>query len=258
MSRKVPLLSSASMSSVNESNSGLEPRILIIDDDREFCELIRDYLDSFGYKVGMAHTGPAGVEAATHEVWHAVILDVMLPGLDGFEVLKRIRRTCDVPVLMLTARGGEMDQIIGLEIGADDYLPKGSSTRALLARLRAITRRATAQAGQAPVASTEIIIAELRIHPDSRSADIHGQTLTLTPGEFDILHSLAKAKGRVKTRDALLEEVRERDWEVFDRSIDVQISALRRKLGDDPKTPRFIRTVRSAGYMLVDPDAPPL
>jgi DNA-binding response OmpR family regulator len=233
--------------------------VLIIDDDREFCELIRDYLESFGYRVGMAHTGPAGVEAAAQEAWHAVILDVMLPGMDGFEVLKRIRRTSDVPVLMLTARGGEMDQIIGLEIGADDYLPKGSSTRALLARLRAITRRASAQAGHAvETPLTEIIIAELRIHPDSRRADIHGQPLTLTPGEFDILLSLARAKNRVKTRDALLEEVRERDWEVFDRSIDVQISALRRKLGDDPKHPRFIRTVRSAGYMLVDPDAPPL
>ncbi len=233
--------------------------VLIIDDDRGFCELIRDYLDGFGYKVGMAHTGPAGVEAATRETWHAVILDVMLPGLDGFEVLKRIRRVSEVPVLMLTARGGEMDQIIGLEIGADDYLPKGSSTRALLARLRAITRRAATRAEQPSVpAVREIVLAELRIHPDSRTADIHGQPLTLTPGEFDILLSLAKAKNRVKTRDALLEEVRERDWEVFDRSIDVQISALRRKLGDDPKNPRFIRTVRSAGYMLVDPDAPPL
>ncbi|HWB03201.1 MAG TPA: response regulator transcription factor [Verrucomicrobiales bacterium] len=228
--------------------------VLIIDDDREFCGLIRDYLGSFGYEVAMAHTGPAGVQAATQEAWHAVILDVMLPGMDGFEVLRRIRRTCDVPVLMLTARGAEMDQIIGLEIGADDYLPKGSSTRALLARLRAITRRATMQKAETPA---EIIIAELRIHPDSRSADINGQSLTLTPGEFDILLSLAKARNRVKTRDALLEEVRERDWEVFDRSIDVQISALRRKLGDDPKNPRFIRTVRSAGYMLVDPDAPP-
>jgi DNA-binding response OmpR family regulator len=231
-------------------------RVLIIDDDREFCELIRDFLETFGYKVAMAHTGPAGVEAAASEPWHAVILDVMLPGMDGFEVLKRIRRVSEVPVLMLTARGGEMDQIIGLEIGADDYLPKGSSTRALLARLRAITRRAAVHKPEEETPA-EIVISELRIHPDSRRADVSGQPLSLTPGEFDILFSLAKAKNRVKTRDALLEEVRERDWEVFDRSIDVQISALRRKLGDDPKNPRFIRTVRSAGYMLVDPDAPP-
>jgi DNA-binding response OmpR family regulator len=232
--------------------------VLIIDDDRDFCELIRDFLEGFGYTVAMAHTGPAGVEVAGKEPWHAVILDVMLPGMDGFEVLKRIRKTSEVPVLMLTARGGEMDQIIGLEIGADDYLPKGSSTRALLARLRAITRRAQAQGQKGADTPAGIAIAELRIHPDSRTADIQGHPLTLTPGEFDILLSLAKAKNRVKTRDALLEEVRERDWEVFDRSIDVQISALRRKLGDDPKNPRFIRTVRSAGYMLVDPDAPPV
>ncbi len=233
------------------------PRVLIIDDDREFCGLIRDYLEPFGYAVSMAHTGRAGADAALGDAWHAVILDVMLPVMDGFEVLKLIRRASDVPVLMLTARGAEMDQIIGLEIGADDYLPKGSSTRALLARLRAITRRAALpQREEEARKEPEIIVAELRIHPASRTADRNGRPLQLTPGEFDLLVSLAKAKGRVKTRDALLEEIRERDWEVFDRSIDVLISTLRRKLGDDPKTPRFIRTVRSAGYMLTDPDSP--
>jgi two-component system, OmpR family, response regulator CpxR len=233
-------------------------RILIIDDDRAFCGLIQDYLSAFGYDVSMAHTGPEGVEKALNGRWHAIILDVMLPGLNGFEALKRIRRSSDAPVLMLTARGDETDQIAGLEIGADDYLPKGSSTRQLLARLHAITRRASlAAAKAAPPPSEEIVIAELRLHPDSRLASLGGRTLTLTPGEFDILLSLARAKGRVKTRDHLLAEVRERDWEIFDRAIDVQISALRRKLGDDPKNPRFIRTVRSAGYMLIDPGAPP-
>ena len=244
--------------SPNEPASG-NSRVLIIDDDRAFCALIRDYLASFGYAVAAAHTGPAGVDAALAEPWHAIILDVMLPGLDGFEVLKKIRRTSDVPVLMLTARGDEMDQIAGLEIGADDYLPKGSSTRQLLARLHAITRRATvAAANPAGLPTGEITIAELRVNPAARTAAIGGQPLTLTPGEFDMLLSLARAKGRVKTRDALLSEIRDREWEVFDRAIDVQISALRKKLGDDPKAPRFIRTVRSAGYMLVDPDAPPL
>ena len=238
--------------------NGQPPNVLIIDDDRPFCALIGDYLTGFGYHLEAAHTGPSGVERATSgEAWHAVILDVMLPGLDGFEVLKNIRKKSDVPVLMLTARGDEADQIVGLEIGADDYLAKGSSTRQLVARLHAITRRAATAATQVsgtPPPAEEIVIAELRINPAAYKATLHGSLLVLTPGEFAILVSLAKAKGRVKTRDHLLSEVRDREYEVFDRAIDVQVSSLRRKLGDDPKNPRFIRTVRSAGYMLMDPD----
>ena len=243
-------------STTNDKIADHRSSVLIIDDDRDLCALIRDYLAAFGYAVSAAHTGPEGVERALAEPWQAIILDVMLPGLDGFEVLKRIRRESDTPVLMLTARGDEADQIVGLEIGADDYLPKGSSTRQLLARLHAITRRAAAAA--TPAAATDapepdIVVAELRISPAARKATLDGKKLVLTPGEFDILLSLARAKGRVKTRDHLLAEVRDREYEVFDRAIDVQVSALRRKLGDDPKAPRFIRTVRSAGYMLVDP-----
>jgi DNA-binding response OmpR family regulator len=234
-------------------------RVLIIDDDRALCVLLRDYLAPFGYAVSYAHTGPAGVEMAVAEPWHAIILDVMLPGFDGFEVLKQIRRQRDVPVIMLTARGDEADQIVGLEMGADDYLPKGSSSRQLLARLHAITRRASLAAAQAAaVPVDEIVIAELRVNPAARTAALGVEPLTLTPGEFNLLLSLARAKGRVKTREALLEECRDREWEIFDRAIDVQVSALRKKLGDDPKSPRFIRTVRSAGYMLVDPNAPPV
>ena len=234
-----------------------KPSVLIIDDDRDFCALIANYLSTFGYAVSAAHTGPAGAERALAESWQAVILDVMLPGFDGFEVLKRIRRASNVPVLMLTARGDETDQIVGLEVGADDYLPKGSSTRQLLARLHAVTRRAAAAGAptKAALPPKEIVIAELRINLDARQVTLADRSVVLTPGEFDILASLAKAKGRVKTRDHLLEEVREREYEVFDRAIDVQVSNLRRKLGDDPKNPRFVRTVRSAGYMLVDPDA---
>ncbi len=234
-----------------------QPNVLIVDDDRDFCALIRDYLGAFNYTVAVAHTGPAGVEQALAQPWQAIILDVMLPGMDGFEVLRQIRRSCDTPVLMLTARGDEADQIVGLEIGADDYLPKGSSTRQLLARLHAITRRAATAAAHVATPSEEIIVAELRVNPATRSAAVGDRLLTLTPGEFDILVSLARAKGRVKTRDHLLAEIRDREYEVFDRAIDVQVSALRRKLGDDPREPRFIRTVRSAGYMLVDPNAPP-
>ncbi len=231
-------------------------RILVIDDDRKLCRLIRDYLEPMGYAVELAHTGPDGVERATTEAWQAVILDVMLPGLDGFEVLKRIRAKADVPVLMLTARGDEADRIVGLEIGADDYLPKTFSTRELLARLRAVTRRQGRTVKPGEEAPEEYVVGPLRVVPDTRTAVLGDQPLALTPVEFDLLASLARAKGRVRSREALLEECRERDYDVFDRSIDVHISALRKKLGDDPKQPRFIRTYRGAGYMLINPDAP--
>lgn len=229
------------------------PRVLVIDDDRKLCRLIADYLTPLGYEVAAEHTGPEGADRAAAESWHAVILDLMLPELDGFEVLKLIRRHSDVPVLMLTARGDEADRIVGLEIGADDYLPKTFSTRELLARLRAVTRRTTRASAPAQDSDAEIVVGSLHVRPQSRSAVLDDQPLVLTPVEFDLLVSLSRAKGRVKTREALLEEIRDRDYEVFDRSIDVHISSLRKKLGDDAKTPRFIRTIRAAGYLFIDP-----
>jgi len=247
-----PLRYNAGQNSMPQQTSTSNPlKVLLIDDDRKLCRLIRDYLTPMGYEITAVHTGPEGVENASAGQWHAVILDVMLPGMDGFEVLKQIRRSSNVPVLMLTARG---DRIVGLEIGADDYLPKTFSTRELLARLRAVTRRVTAAPPAAEKATTEFTAGPLRVNTGSRAAVIGDQPLILTPVEFDLLVSLIAAKGRVKTRDSLLDEIRDRNYEVFDRSIDVHISALRRKLGDDPKIPRYIRTVRSAGYMLVDPD----
>ena len=231
-------------------------RVLVIDDDKKLCRLIADYLSPMGYDVSTVHTGPEGAERATAEPWHAVLLDVMLPGMDGFEVLKQIRRQSDVPVLMLTARGDEADRIVGLEIGADDYLPKTCSTRELLARLRAVTRRATRPAGSPGTESPpELVVGRLRVNTGSHTAVLGDQALELTPVEFDLLASLARARGRVKSREQLLEEIRDRNFDVFDRSIDVHISALRKKLGDDPKEPRFIRTVRAAGYMLINPEA---
>lgn len=230
-------------------------RILVIDDDKKLARLITDYLTPMGYDVTAVHTGLEGVERGTSGQWSAVILDVMLPGMDGFEVLKQIRKTSDVPVLMLTARGDEADRIVGLEIGADDYLPKTFSTRELLARLRAVTRRATNAVRQNPDGmEAEIVVGKLRIDPNTRTAMFNEQQLTLTPVEYDLLASLARARGRVKSRESLLEECRDRNYDVFDRSIDVHISALRKKLGDDPKEPRFIKTVRSAGYMFMRPD----
>jgi two-component system response regulator CpxR len=227
--------------------------ILMIDDDPKLCRLVTEYLGPMGYAVESAFTGPAGLEKALRGNYQAVILDVMLPGMDGFEVLRQLRRVSMVPVLMLTALGDEADRIVGLEIGADDYLPKTFSTRELLARLRAVTRRAQTMAAEsvAEAAPEEIVIRDLRINPAARRVQLGSQTLTLTPVEFDLLMCLARAADRVLSRDQLLDDISGRDYEVFDRSIDVHISSLRRKLGDDPKQPRYIRTVRSAGYMLM-------
>jgi DNA-binding response OmpR family regulator len=232
-----------------------QTRVLMIDDDRKLCRLIKSYLEPMGYEVEVVHTGPEGLEKAQAGNYHALILDLMLPGMDGFEVLKKLRHTSDVPVLMLTGRGEEPDRIVGLEMGADDYLPKTFSTRELLARLRAITRRGTRKPAGAAEAVEEIVVGPLRVRPESRVVLLENQPLVLTPVEFDMLACLAKAKGRVKTREQLLDSISDRNYDVFDRSIDVHISALRKKLGDDPKNPRFIKTLRVAGYMLIDPES---
>jgi two-component system response regulator CpxR len=209
-----------------------------------------------GYEVAAAHTGPEGLEKARNGSFHVMILDVMLPGMDGFEVLKRLRTESDLPVLMLTARGDETDRIVGLEIGADDYLPKTFSTRELLARLRAVTRRysKSERAVEGLSSSDETLRSGmLEISLNSRTTRLSGETLALTPIEFDILVCLAKSAGRVLTRDQLLDSVSGRSYEVFDRSIDVHISSLRRKLRDNTRMPQFIITVRSAGYMFNPP-----
>jgi len=243
-----------------DSNASGLTRVLMIDDDKKLCRLVATYLEPLGFSVSTVHTSPEGVERATTPspaAPHVIILDVMLPGLDGFEVLKRIRQKSSVPVLMLTARGDETDRIVGLEVGADDYLPKTFSTRELLARLRAVLRRSSLNTTPEIASETPpkaIVVGDLRINLAARSAVLGAEPLVLTPVEFDLLASLAKARGRIKSREALLEEARDRNYDVFDRSIDVHISSLRKKLHDDPKEPRFIRTVRSAGYMMVGPE----
>jgi DNA-binding response OmpR family regulator len=232
----------------------LSTRLLLVDDDVKLCRLVRDYLEPMGYSVTVAHNGPDGLEMAIGSEFDAVILDVMLPRLDGFEVLKLLRAKSNVPVLMLTGLGEEADRIVGLEIGADDYLPKTFSTRELLARLRAVIRRSRITAslrrdeGEPPV-----VVGSLRVDPEARAASVGERLLDLTTVEFDLLLSLARANGRVKTRERLLLEVAERDFEAFDRSIDVHISSIRRKMGDDPKSPQFIQTIRGVGYMMLKP-----
>jgi DNA-binding response OmpR family regulator len=241
-----------------QSQSGTHPsgtRVLVIDDERELCALIADYLQPLGYDVQAEHDGLAGIERALAERFHAIILDVMLPGIDGFEVLTRIRARSQVPVLMLTARGDETDRIVGLEMGADDYLPKTFSSRELLARLRTVIRRNNRPPEPAAIQEEgELSVGPLRMNPSAHVATLDNQPLKLTALEFDLLLCLARAPGRVKTREQLIKTVGERLYDSMDRAIDVHVWSLRRKLGDDPKAPRFIRTVRAVGYMLINPE----
>ncbi len=233
-------------------------RLLIIDDDEKLARLLHDYLEPLGYQVDLVHNGAAGLKQAQEGNYSAIILDVMMPGMNGMDVLRELRKTSQVPVLMLTALGDEPDRIAGLEVGADDYLPKTFSTRELLARLRAVLRRsflsATAHAQQT-TEDDRVVVGPLAIDVAAREATLDGKPLVLTPIEYDMLLALARGVGRVKTREALLLEVAERDFESFDRSIDVHISSLRKKLGDDAKTPKFIETVRGAGYRMRKPGA---
>ena len=245
-------MSSSKVPRQGKQNAG--QRLLIIDDDHELCALLADYLQPLGYEVVVEHDGHAGAERALREPFHAVILDVMLPGLDGFEVLRRVRTGSEVPILMLTSRGDETDRIVGLEIGADDYLPKTFSSRELLARLRAVTRRTGRTAAREARNEPEIVVGALRINPAAHVALLNERPLTLTALEFELLTVLARARGRVKTREQLIEAIADREYDGLDRSIDVHIWALRRKLGDDPKNPQFIRTVRALGYMLINPE----
>lgn len=229
----------------------MNARLLIVDDDEKLCRLVKEYLEPLGYTVDAAHDGVHGLDRAKSGEYAAVLLDVMLPKCNGLEVLQALRRESSVPVLMLTALGDEADRIAGLEIGADDYLPKTFSTRELLARLRAVLRRSvlTARAAADPLPAA-VTVGPLIIDPASHHVALDDLPLTLTPVEYELLLSLARAAGRVKTREQLLLEVADRDFEAFDRSIDVHVSSLRRKLGDDPREPRFIETVRGAGYRM--------
>jgi len=231
-------------------------RLLLVEDDVRLCRLVKEYLEPMGYDVSMEHSGPTGLARALENRYHAVILDVMLPGLDGFEVLRRLRAHSQVPVLMLTGRGEEHDRIVGLEMGADDYLPKTFSTRELLARLRAVLRRSLfTESQRADRRDAPIVIGNLYIDPGPHTVALNNQPLTLTRQEFDLLLALARSSGRVRTRENLLLEVADRDFETFDRSIDVHVSSLRKKLGDDAKSPRWIETIRGVGYMLKKPES---
>lgn len=231
-----------------------QPRLLHIDDDEKYCRFVADYLGRHGYSVTTALDGNTGLKRVLAESWHLVILDVMLPDVDGFQLLRQIRAASQVPVLMLTARGEEPDRIDGLDFGADDYVPKIFSQRELLARVTAVLRRFR-DGVEKPGRTGELTVGELRIHPAAYRVFLGDAEIILTPLEFAILLSLARARGRGKSRAELIAEVGE-GKSSQNRMIDVHIFSLRKKLGDHPDTPRFIRTVRNVGYMLVDPDVP--
>jgi DNA-binding response OmpR family regulator len=217
-------------------------RVLLIDDDVRLSELLRGFLAENGVDLGHARDGQAGLAALAQDAsYDAVLLDVMMPGIDGLEVLRRLRAKSRIPVLMLTARGDEADRVVGLELGADDYVPKPFSPRELLARLRAVLRRA-----QPDAASERIAVAGIEIDVGARTVEVDGAPVELTGLELDILVALARRAGRVVPRASLLSEAGRGDVAVSERTVDVHISKLRKKLGDD----RRIRTVRGVGYVL--------
>jgi DNA-binding response OmpR family regulator len=221
-------------------------RVLHIDDDARFAELVAAYLAQHDVTAAHAPDGGRGLAMLEGGGYDAVLLDVMMPGLDGLEVCRRIRARSNVPVLMLTARGDETDRVVGLELGADDYLPKPVSPRELLARLRAVLRRA-----QPGAVATELRAGPVAIDLAGREARVAGQRVELTGVEFDLLVALARRAGRVVSREALLDETGRGDAMVGERAVDVHISHLRQKLGDDPRAPRLLKTVRGVGYVLV-------
>jgi two-component system response regulator CpxR len=217
-------------------------RILLVDDDVELCALLDELLSREGFDIEMAHDGARGLERAQSGGFDMVVLDVMLPGIDGFELLRRLRKSSLVPVLMLTARGEDVDRIVGLELGADDYLPKPFNPRELVARIRAILRRIEAKRAADP---RRLEINGVVLDPGSREVFKDGQLLEMTTLEFDILEMLMRAAGRVVSRDELMESLYNRKATPFDRSIDMHLSHLRKKLETDRT---LFKTIRGVGY----------
>ena len=221
-------------------------RVLHIDDDPRFAALVADYLGQNGVSVTHCPDGGRGLAMLDAQPFDAVLLDVMMPGLDGLEVVRRLRTKHSLPVIMLTAKGDETDRVVGLELGADDYLGKPFSPRELLARLRAVLRRA-----QPDAVAAAFTVGDLRLDVANREARLGDVRLDLTGVEFDLLLALARRAGRVITREALLATAGRDDGSVSERTVDVHISHLRQKLGDDPRNPRRIKTLRGVGYVLV-------
>jgi DNA-binding response OmpR family regulator len=219
-------------------------RILLIEDDSRLAAMVSEYLGGAGYRVATAASGAAGLEQLGAVPYDALVLDLTLPDMDGLEVCRRLRARWQLPVLMLTARGDAMDRIVGLEIGADDYLPKPFEPRELLARLKAILRRANRE-----TKDSVLRFGHLEIDRDARAVRVEGKERTITSFQFALLVTLAENAGRVLSRDALMDLMKGEKLEAFDRSIDVHVSRIRAAIEDDPKKPRRIITVRGAGYV---------
>jgi len=219
-------------------------RVLLIEDDSRLAEMLSEYLGERGFRVSIAPSGGAGLERLSRETFDALVLDLMLPDLDGLEVCRQVRAKSDTPVLMLTARGEAADRIVGLELGADDYLPKPFEPRELLARLRAILRRNILFRR-----NPALRFGRLEIDRDAREVRVGGEARPLTSFQFALLVALAENAGRVLSRDALMDRLKGEPLEAFDRSIDVHISRIRAAIEDDPRKPRRIITVRGAGYV---------
>ena len=232
----------------------VKPHLLVVDDDLELCEVLKRYLEAEDFLVSFAHTGDAGTKAGIGGSFELIVLDVMLPDKKGFNVLKDIRQRARTPVLMLTARGDEFDRILGLELGADDYLPKPFSPRELIARISAILRRSGWQSdNKNGLRPPKIKFGDLELDLGARIASKTSGPLNLTSAEFELLHMFFEFPGQVLTRDRLVERVLDRKFSPFDRSIDFHITNLRRKLGPPPDGGERIRSVRAIGYLYAWP-----
>jgi len=221
-------------------------RVLLVDDDEKLNALLGEYLGRFNFAVRAVAHPSEGLHALKVDPPDIVILDVMLPDMDGFALCRKMRASSGVPIIMLTARGDVADRIVGLELGADDYLPKPFEPRELMARMQAVLRRG---ANIGP--EDRVRAGPLDMNWTAMSARLNGQLLSLTPAEFELLGLLVRNRDRVLSRDRIIDETRGIDWDAYDRSVDVLISRLRQKLGDDPRQPTFIRTMRGIGYMFI-------
>jgi two-component system response regulator CpxR len=230
--------------------------ILLIDDDVELCSMLTEYMGRYGFRVSSVHRGDTGLKAALEKPFALVLLDVMLPGLDGFEVLRRIRAVSPVSVLLLTARGEDVDRIVGLEIGADDYLPKPFNPRELLARVRAILRRSSV----AGVKQEQTLLSAegLELNRAARTVFENGTRIELTDVEFSLLEALMRSPGKVVTREEISENVLGRKFHPFDRSLDMHVSRLRRKLSENGAPEEQVKTIRGVGYQLTVNSNPPV
>ncbi len=231
----------------------MSARLLMIEDDSRLAGMVRDYLGEHGFALDHYERGEAGLAALERDDFDAVLLDVMLPDADGFDLCRQIRAESDVPIIMLTARGDETDRVVGLELGADDYLPKPFSLRELLARIRAVLRRPRS-VGSPTRAADVLRFGRLELDRGARAARLDGAACDLTTRQFDLLLLLAERAGRVVSRDALMEATSGEVHGAFDRSIDVHISRIRAVIEDDPRHPRRILTVRGVGYRFVAAD----